>query len=466
MTTSADPREILKTAPMSALQIIVVVITVALNALDGFDVMSISFASPGIATEWGINRAALGIVLSMELIGMAFGSILLGSLADKIGRRPTMLGCLIVMATGMFMVTTSNGVLGSILAPVLALFGQNVDVRLADLSGWRVVTGLGIGGMLEAINAVASEFSNAKSRHLNVSLMSIGYPIGAVLGGLVAAQLLKSGDWRPVFYFGAAVTAVLIPVVFFAVPESVHWLARKQPVGALQAVNRAMGRMGHASVSSLPVIPPEARAKSAGDIFGPAMLVTTALVTAAYFFHITTFYYLIKWVPKLVVDMGFAPSSAAGVLVWVNVGGATGGALFALLTQRFNLKTLTMGVLLLSTVTIIVFGYTPADLQRLSLICALAGFCINAGIVGLYAIIAQAFPTHVRASGTGFAIGVGRGGSVLAPIIAGFLFTAGFSLPSVSFAMAAGSTLAACTLLLLRLESDKPATETAAQAAR
>ncbi|HEV8395018.1 MAG TPA: MFS transporter [Vicinamibacterales bacterium] len=466
MTTSADPRDILKNAPMSALQIAVVVITVALNALDGFDVMSISFASPGIATEWGINRAALGIVLSMELIGMAFGSILLGGVADKIGRRPTMLGCLIVMATGMFMVTTSNGVLGSVLAPVLALFGQNVDVRLADLSGWRVVTGLGIGGMLAAINAVASEFSNEKSRHLNVSLMSIGYPIGAVLGGLVAAQLLKSGDWRPVFYFGASVTAVLIPVVFLAVPESVHWLTRKQPVGALQAVNRAMGRMGHSSVPALPTIPPDARAKSASDIFGPALLVTTALVTAAYFFHITTFYYLIKWVPKLVVDMGFAPSSAAGVLVWVNVGGATGGALFALLTQRFNLKTLTMGVLLLSTVTIIVFGYTPADLQRLSFICALAGFCINAGIVGLYAIIAQAFPTHVRASGTGFAIGVGRGGSVLAPIIAGFLFTAGFSLPSVSFAMAAGSTLAACTLLLLRLESDKPATEAAAQAAR
>jgi len=458
MTTSTDPRDTLKLAPMSTLQIFVVAVTIALNALDGFDVMSISFASPGIAAEWGINRAALGIVLSMELIGMAFGSILLGGVADRIGRRPTMLGCLIVMATGMFMVTTSNGVLGSILAPILALFGQNVDVRLADLSGWRVVTGLGIGGMLAAINAVASEFSNEKRRHLNVSLMSIGYPIGAVLGGLVAQQLLKTGDWRAVFYFGALVTAVLIPVVYFSVPESVHWLARKQPVGALQAVNRAMTRMGHAVVASLPIIPAEARAKASGDIFGPTMLMTTALVTAAYFFHITTFYYLIKWVPKIVVDMGFDPSSAAGVLVWVNVGGATGGALFAVLTLRFNLKALTMAVLLLSTVMITVFGQTPADLQRLILICGLSGFCINAGIVGLYAIIAQAFPTHVRASGTGFAIGVGRGGSVLAPIIAGFLFTAGFSLPSVSIAMAAGSTLAACTLLLLKLESDKPVT--------
>jgi benzoate transport len=466
MSTLVDPRETLNKAPMSALQIFVIVVTVALNALDGFDVMSISFASPGIATEWGINRAALGIVLSMELIGMAFGSILLGGLADKIGRRPTMLICLGVMAIGMFMVTTSNGVLGSVLAPVIALFGQTVDLKLADLSGWRVVTGLGIGGMLAAINAVASEFSNEKSKHLNVSLMSIGYPIGAVLGGLVAAELLETGNWRSVFYFGSAVTAVLIPVVFFAIPESVHWLTRKQPAGALDVVNRAMKRMGHATLSALPVIPPEARSKSAGDIFAPAMLATTVLVTAAYFFHITTFYYLIKWVPKLVVDMGFAPSSAAGVLVWVNVGGATGGALFAVLTQRFNLKTLTMAVLLLSTAMITIFGYTPADLQRLSLICALSGFCINAGIVGLYAIIAQAFPTHVRASGTGFAIGVGRGGSVLAPIIAGFLFTAGFSLPSVSLTMAAGSTLAAITLVMLKLESDKPAPQPATQAAR
>ena len=187
---------------MSRLQVIVVAITIGLNALDGFDVLSISFASPGIAEEWGIDRAALGIVLSMELIGMAIGSILLGGVADKIGRRPTILGCLMLMTLGMLMVTTAGG--------------------LVDLSIWRIVTGLGIGGMLAAINAVAAEFSNARRRHLSVSLMSIGYPVGAVVGGTVAAQLLRGNDWRTVFYFGASVTAVLIPIVYFVVPESVH----------------------------------------------------------------------------------------------------------------------------------------------------------------------------------------------------------------------------------------------------
>ena len=223
MTT--DPREVISSAPMSRLQVAVVGVTIALNALDGFDVLSISFASPGIAAEWGIDRAALGIVLSMELIGMAVGSILLGGLADRIGRRPTILACLTVMAGGMLMTTTVSG--------------------LIDLSIWRVITGLGIGGMLAAINAVAAEFSNSRRRHLSVSLMSIGYPMGAVLGGLVAAQLLQGNDWRAVFYFGAAVTAALIPVVYFLVPESVHWLTRRQPAGALETINRTMRRMRH-----------------------------------------------------------------------------------------------------------------------------------------------------------------------------------------------------------------------------
>ncbi len=425
---------------MSVLQILVVAITIGLNALDGFDVLSISFASPGIADEWGIDRAALGIVLSMELIGMAIGSVLLGGVADKFGRRPTVLGCLLVMAVGMLMATTVTG--------------------LVDLSIWRIVTGLGIGGMLAAINAVAAEFSNARRRHLSVSLMSIGYPLGAVFGGIVAARLLRGNDWRAVFYFGAAVTTLLIPVVFVFVPESVHWLARKQPAGALEKINRALTRMSHAPITTLPEVPAEVRKRSVADIFASERITGTVIVTLAYFFHIMTFYFIVKWVPKIVVDLGFAASSAAGVLVWTNVGGALGGAVFGLLTQRYSVKTLTIGVLMASTIMVTIFGRTPADLQRLSFICAVAGFCTNAGIVGLYAIIAQVFPTHVRAFGTGFTIGVGRGGSVLAPIIAGFMFAAGYSLPIVALMLAFGSFMAAIVLLFLTLETDRPPEET------
>ena len=450
-----DPRDLIAKSPMSTRQVLVVGITIALNALDGFDVLSISFASPGIAAEWGITRAALGFVLSMELIGMALGSIFLGSLADKIGRRPTVLGCLVVMATGMFMATTSNGILGGLVmplvAPLAASFGYTLDARLADLSMWRIITGLGIGGMLAAINAVVAEFSNTRRRDLNVAIMSIGYPVGAALGGFITSTGLELAEWRSVFYFGATVTVVMIPIVFFLMPESVHWLTRKQPAGALGKINRTLTVLGHPTVSALPAVSADIRKRSSGDLFKAPLLATTVLATMAYFFHITTFYYIVKWVPTIVVGMGFAPSSAGYVLSWLNVGGATGGTVLGLLSQRFSVRGLTIIVMLLSTVAVALFGRSPADLTRLTLICMVAGFCTNAAITGMYAIFAKAFPTHVRASGTGVAVGIGRGGSVLAPIIAGFLFTS-YALPTVSLLMGLGSLVAAMVLLKLRVE--------------
>jgi MFS family permease len=459
-----DPRDIIAKSPMTAMQVAIVGITIALNALDGFDVLSISFASPGIAAEWKITRAALGVVLSMELFGMAIGSIFLGSLADRIGRRPTVLGCLAVMATGMFMATTSTGILGSIVMPVFApiagWLGYTLDVRLADLSMWRIVTGLGIGGMLAAINAVVAEFSNSRRKDLNVAIMSIGYPVGAALGGFITSTGLELAEWRTVFYFGATVTIVMIPTVYFLMPESVHWLARKQPEGALDKINRTLTRLGHTTVDALPAVSMDARKKSSGDLFQPPLLVVTVLCTAAYFFHITTFYYIVKWVPTIVVGMGFAPSSAGYVLSWLNVGGATGGTVLGLLSQRFSLKALTIAVMVLSTIAVTLFGRSPADLTKLILICMVAGFCTNAAITGMYAIFAKAFPTHARASGTGVAVGIGRGGSVLAPIIAGFLFTSfdpsgtnlRAALPTVSMIMGLGSLVAAIVLLNLRVE--------------
>jgi len=434
---SEDPRALIEDRPMSAIQIAAVAISVGLNALDGFDVLSISFASPGIATEWGIDRAALGVVLSMELIGMAVGSVLIGGIADRIGRRPTILGCLVVMVIGMVMATRAHGV--------------------TDLSVWRVLTGLGIGGMLAAINAVAAEFSNKRRRNLCLAVMVIGYPIGAVVGGSISALLLKGGDWRAVFEFGAIATACFIPLVWFFVPETVQFLTSRRPPNALARINAALARMRHGAIDALPPATVAEAKASLVDIFRPTLIATTVLVTLAYFAHVISFYFILKWSPKIVVDMGFAASSAAGVLVWANVGGAIGGAIFGLLTQRIGLKPLTIATLLGSAIMVAVFGSAGhSSLAHLSVLAGAAGFFTNGAIVGLYTMFARAFPTHVRATGTGFAIGIGRGGAALSPILAGFLFQSGFDLQGVALVMAAGSlfALGALTVLKLRLEPD------------
>jgi len=441
-TNNNDPRETLLRSPMGLLQIIVVFIAVGLNALDGFDVMSISFASIGIQKEWHVDKATLGAVLSMELIGMAAGSIFLGGLADRIGRRSTVLGCLVLMTVGMFMATNASGVY--------------------ELSFWRVLTGLGIGGVLAAVNAMTAEFSNARRRDACVSFMSIGYPLGAVFGGVIVAQLLKTHDWRSVFYFGAAFTATLIPLVWFLVPESVHWLARKQPANALARINHAMKRMGFAAIDSLPARVLKGPRGSIWDIFAPTLIATTVILTIAYFFHVTTFYFILKWVPSIIGSMGFPASAAAGVLTWANVGGAAGGALFGVLTQKLPLKPLTIITMILATVGVMIFGHSPPNLDRLALLAAGAGFFGNAGIVGMYAIFARAFPTHVRAFGTGWAIGVGRGGAALAPWVAGLLFKAGHPVPQVAEVMALGSVIAAFALLFLKMRPDETSLQTQA----
>jgi MFS family permease len=383
----------------------------------------------------------LGVLLAMELVGMAIGSIFLGGIADGVGRRKTIIGCLIVMTIGMFMVTqTSN---------------------IYTLGFWRILTGIGIGGMLSSITAATAEFSNARRRALCVCIMSIGYPLGALFGGLWVAPRLDIDNWRFVFYFGAVVTLTFIPIVYFLIPESIHWLARKQPAGALENINRTLTRMKKATVAALPRLNDADQKGSYRDIFGPALIITTLIVSIAYFLHIMSFYYVIKWVPRIAAnDFGFSPAQAGGLLNWVNFGGATGGALLGLLTLKFHAKPLTIIVLVLSTVSVFTFGRAQADLAQLATICFACGFFINAAIVGLYSLFTEAFPTHVRAFGTGFAIGLGRGGAIVSPIIAGFLFEAALPLLTVSLILGIGPLIAGGLLLFLKLkpENMEPAT--------
>ncbi len=415
---------------MTRLQIAAVVVCIMLNALDGFDVLAISFSAPGIVAQWGISRAELGVVLAMELIGMAFGSMILGPVADRNGRRPIILWCLVLMTSGMF------------LAALVDSVNQLLLLRFA--------TGVGIGGMLATINAMVAEYSNRRRRNFAVAMMATGYPIGVIVGGSIASVLLAHYDWRAVFVLGGCMTALMIPVVWYVMPESISYLVHRRGPGALQNINRILQRMGHQAIDKLPEV--EADSNTAGwkELFSPQLAKTTALLTGSYLLHIMTFYYLLKWIPKIVVDMGLSPALAGGVLVWANVGGALGATLLGFLTHYLRVRILVMAALAGSFVMVNVFGQEQTSLTGLAVVAAAAGFFTNAGVVGLYALFAKSFPTHLRAGGTGFVIGVGRAGAALGPIIAGFLFQQGFSLPAVSLAMAPGSLLALFLLLMLK----------------
>jgi MFS family permease len=434
-TGGTNPIAVIDDNPMGLRQWIIVVLMVLLNALDGFDVLSSAFAAPGITLEWGIPRVELGVVLSAELIGMGFGSVLLGGYADKGGRKPAMLICLVIMAVGMYLAHSASAVL--------------------PLTLYRFFTGLGIGGMLAATNAVVAECTNRKNRAMAISIYVIGYPIGGVLGGLAASEwLLQDYDWRAVFLFGAAVTAAMIPLVAWLVPETPAFIAARRKPGALEKVNRSLQAMNKPTISALPEIKQEGPKPKVTDILSkPGLRKVTWLLALGYTFHTFTFYFVLKFAVQIVASAGFTQPEAATTLTWANVGGAIGGLLFGFLLRKWDIKAPTIGAMLLGIGALVYFGSGHDTLAMWRTAAFLTMFFLNAAIVGFYAAFARGFPAYARGTGTGFALGVGRAGAAGSPLVAGALFTAlgNDQVLPVAVIMTAGCLLSIVMLLLVPL---------------
>lgn len=433
--SGTNPIKVIDDNPMSARQWIVVVLMIFLNALDGFDVLSSAFAAPGITEEWGIPRSELGIVLSAELIGMGFGSVILGGFADKIGRKLAMLICLVVMAFGMYMAHAAGAV--------------------EPLTLWRFITGLGIGGMLAATNAVTAETSSREGRSLAMALYVIGYPVGGVIGGIAAQEwLLVNYDWRAVFLFGSVVTAIMIPLVMLLVPETPAYYNARRPEGALDKINKSLRALRQPPIDALPEVEASAPKPKVTDILAdPRLRPTTLLLAFGYLFHTVTFYYILKFTVQIVHDSGFSQPDAASTLTWANVGGAIGGFLFGFLLKKWDIKGPTVACAVLGSAAVAAFGLGSDTLWGWRVATFLTMFFLNAAIVGYYAAFARGFPAFARATGTGFVLGVGRAGAAGSPIIAGFLFTVlgNAQLLAVSSIMSIGAIIGAGLVWMLPL---------------
>jgi benzoate transport len=429
-----DPRTILANRPMGLRQVMAVAICFLLSALDGFDILAVTFAAPGIAREWDLGPGAIGLVVSMGLAGMVVGSLTLGQLADRIGRRPQILLCLAIMVTGMF---------ASSFAP---------DVWM--LCFLRAYTGLGLGAVLAAINAMSAEFANRQRRDLAVSIMAAGYPVGGILGGWGAALLLRTHGWESIFLAGAAATALMVPLVLVLLPESICWLATRHGTSALPRINAILRRIGQPEAAQV-VSLAEPKASMSG-LFADRYRATTIALIFMYGLHMLTFYYALGWAPSLVVALGFDASRASIVSVFMNMGGAIGGLALGFLSPRLGLRPLVIVGLAGAAIAVVAFGAVPADMALLQVAAFILGFLANGSVVGLYALLANVYPTTLRATGTGAVIGFGRLGAALGPFLAGQLLAAGAGRGITSLLMALGSALALLVLLLARL---RPADE-------
>ncbi|HET8927849.1 MAG TPA: MFS transporter [Microbacterium sp.] len=432
-----DLREHLDVAPMSFYQWAIVAAAVLMNTLDGFDVAAMAFTAVRVQQEFDLTAAGLGIVISATLIGMAIGSISFGRLADVIGRRATVLTAVALATLGMYLAATA------------------VDV--VQLGIWRVITGLGVGGILTSITVITAEYASARWRGLAIGIFSAGYGVGATLGGLAAVNLQDVFGWRAVFLAGALVSTALLLALIFLLPESVQFLMRRRPAGAerkLRAIARKVGfdpelvTLDGAPSAGTGVA---AEAPQASErFFTRATIVATLLLWAAFFATMFAFYFVNSWTPRLMVDAGMTVDQGVVVGMSLALGGAVGAVLYGIGAARINHEKLLIGFLVLSAVLIVLFVLSTSILFLAFGLGVLVGMSVNACIAGLYTVAPAHYTTVTRATGVGAAIGVGRGGAILAPILAGVLLDAGWSSVALYSSTAALLVLAAVAIVFLR----------------
>ncbi len=417
-TDTTDVRLILREGPMRAFQVAAVAVCMTINMLDGFDILAIAFTGPLIAREWALNPAQLGMLFSSGLAGMTIGSIFVSPLADIVGRRALVLLCLTVISAGM------------------VLSGFAPDLQRLELL--RFVTGLGIGGTLSSINTIVVEYSSQKRKDIGVAFMTVGYPIGATVGGIASVYLIEAFGWRSVFVFGGALSALLVPVVLLRLPESLDFLLSRRPRNALARANSLLRRIGVAELTTLPDpgTAGEGGATSVFSVFDGAFFRRTAMICGAYFLTMLSFYFLLNWTPKVLVDQGLSLRVGISGSVLMNLGGVAGGLLLGLATRRFGLRELASYSMVALFAAVVVFGFLGRDLAALATVALIMGFFMIGNVVGLYATIAAMYPVRVRNTGTGLALGIGRIGAVAGPYAGGLLIAAGWSRPAYCIALA------------------------------
>ncbi len=401
-------KNLIDNSPMSTFQIIIVAICFILNMNDGIDVLVVSFSGSDITKEWSLSKTELGYVFSAGLAGMMAGAFLIAPLGDKIGRRKVFLISLFLITSGMLLVF--------------------VCTSYTQLLLLRLLTGLGIGGILPTMAATASEFSNNKNRDFNVGLVQAGWPVGAIFTGFFCAYAIPEFGWRFAFLFAGCISLLMLIGVFIYMTDSLEFLAKQQPENAHQRMNVLLEKMGHKGIESLPQKPNEQASTPIKALFEPAYQNSTFKVWTAIFFGFLTLYTLMSWVPNIAKEAGLPFEMATYVGIALNAGAAIGTTSMGFIAGKLGLKKTVLSFMLLAFAVMLIYGNFGLNTLMIFVMIFFIGIFVQGGFNGMYPTISRVYPTEMRTTGVGFAIGVGRLGAIIGPTLFGALSDAGLSI--------------------------------------
>ncbi|NIB43437.1 MFS transporter [Pseudomaricurvus alkylphenolicus] len=399
-----DIRAAIDNGRLSRFQKIAIGICVILNMLDGFDVLVMAFTATSVAEEWNLSGAETGLLLSAGLFGMAAGALFVAPWADQFGRRPLILTCVSTAGLGMLLSAYAQGPL--------------------QLGALRIITGLGIGGILASSNVIAAEYANKRWRGLAVSLQSTGYALGATIGGLAAAQILAHLGWRWVFLSGGVATLATLPLILWRLPESIDFLLARQPRNALRRINKLADSIGQQPIEALPAQQQsgkQALHHSIGQLLAPGLMWQTLRLWASFFLVMFGFYFIMSWTPRLLVEFGLSTELGVTGGALLSLGGILGTALVGTLSSRYQLHYLLSAFMVLTSSLLVIFGFTASNLMLALGVATLIGIVANGCIAGMYALGTSIYSPAIRATGLGWAIGIGRIGAICSPILAGLM---------------------------------------------
>lgn len=392
---------------MSRFQILTLTLCGLGAVVDGFDVQVIGYVAPSIVRDWGIDKAAMGPVFSAGLLGLVLGSFLLSMLADRIGRRPT----LILTMMAVFVCCSVTGMART----------------LHELLFLRFTTGIALGSVLPNAMALAGEYAPSKKRVAVVMLVSVGFTVGAVVGGFLSAVVIPVWGWRGVFYAGGLAPMVISILMIAFLPESLQFLLSRGRHAAVQKWLRCVDPAMSTTVDALPAPVPHSDKSLLSGLFTQGRAKTTLLLWGANILNLVTLYFLSNWLPTLMISMSATQASAVWAGTLLQVGGTIGTILMGPVIDRRGFGSVLSPAFLIAACGLLGLGLHGPDLAVTFALAFAVGFCIVGGQNGLNALAAASYPLSIRATGIGASVGIGRLVSICGPLLAGEALHVGLS---------------------------------------
>ena len=434
--TAFDVRQFIDERPVGRYQLMVAAMCSLLVFVDGFDAQAMGYVAPALSAAMQIPRSVLGPVISSGLVGMMIGAMVSGPLADQFGRRPVLIACALIFGLGSLLTATA----------------QSVEA----LTAFRAFTGLGMGGAMPNAIALTSEYMPHRRRGTAVTTMICGFSLGAAVGGFVAAAIIPRFGWQAVFVVGGVTPLVIAAAAFLWLPDSIRFLLIKG-----HHDDRARTYLARiAPDAALPeILFPGVAEDDKRDVFVVKRLFTdrratgTALIWVVYFMNLLNLYFLNSWLPTIISDSDIPVATAIRLTALFQVGGIGGALVLGALLDRYFSFWILAGSYLWAAVCVFFIGAAGVSTALLGVTIASAGLGIIGGQNACHALTAGFYPTAIRSTGVGWALGIGRVGSILGPVLGGWLLARGTPVGQVFWAAsipALIATLAAAGIALMR----------------